>query len=120
AGSNEPICVHRASLADAMGAIYGLSFNRRIPPRIVKHDVAGRRQVESCSGGPQAQEENRRIGIILESLHDSMSFLGFTGEHVSGNLALFTFRFENPKHLHELTEKKHLLAFGQQWFEQLK
>jgi len=72
---------------------------------------------------PAARRLKRKtdaLGSFWESLHDSVSFLGFTGEHVSGNLALFAFGLQNSQHLHELAEEEDLLPFGQERLQQLE
>src|SRR5205814_10592463 len=69
-GGDEPIGVDGASLADAMGAVYGLRFDGRVPPGIVKHDITGRGQVQSRAGGAKTEQENRGAGIVLEGVDD--------------------------------------------------
>src|SRR5438046_2520320 len=51
---DEAVGVHRLRLADAVGAVNGLRLHRRIPPRIVKHHVAGRDEVQPRARRAQA------------------------------------------------------------------
>src|SRR5262245_55540887 len=75
AGSDEPIGIHGRGLADAMRAVDGLGLDGRVPPRIVKHHVTGRGEVQSRSRGAQAEQKDRRLLFLLERLHDGLPFL---------------------------------------------
>ena len=43
----QAISHHFVHLADAVSAVDGLVFHRRVPPRIEEHDIVGRREVQA-------------------------------------------------------------------------
>lgn len=80
AGRDQTIGVHRLGLADSMGSIDRLGLNRRVPPRIVEHDVTGGGQIKTRSSCPQTQKEDGGLGIVLEGVDDLHAVLGLTSE----------------------------------------
>jgi len=52
--SHQPVNRHRALLADAVGAVGGLVFHRRVPPRVHVDDIIRRREVEADAAGLEA------------------------------------------------------------------
>ena len=55
---------HRSRLADAMGAIGGLLFDRRVPPRIEMDDVVGSGQVDADATGLEAEQEHLALAAL--------------------------------------------------------
>lgn len=117
---DEAVGIDRPSLADPMGTIDRLGFDGWVPPRIVKDDVTGSGEVETCAGSAQAQEKHRGVRIGLERLDDILPLLCFSGENVSRVLPMTAFVFEQLEHLDELAEDENFLAFGDQWFEEFE
>ena len=103
-----------------MRAVDGLRLHRRVPPRIVKHDVAGVGQIQAGARRAQTQEEHARAGVFLEIVDNRLAVLGLAGEDVRADVAGVAFFFENVQHLHELREHEHLLPFRHQRIEQFK
>src|SRR5690349_12725318 len=93
-----------------MRAVDGLSFDGGVPPRIVEHDVAGIGQIQTGAGGPEAQQEDRGIGVVLERVDNLLAFLGLASENVRRNLAGTALGFEQLQHLNKLAEEQNLLA----------
>jgi hypothetical protein len=52
---------NRFRLADAVGAVGGLRFHGRVPPRIVMDDRVRRRQVQAGAAGFEADQEQRNL-----------------------------------------------------------
>ena len=75
-------------LADAMGAIRRLRFDRRIPPGIVMNHRVGRGEVEARAAGLQADEKQRAIGVGLEAFDVLLAIAGFAIEVFVGDLPL--------------------------------
>src|SRR5579862_4133533 len=103
-----------------MRAIDGLRFNRWIPPRIIKHYVAGIGQVQSSACRAQAQQEYRRIRIALERANNLLAVLRLAGENVRVDVVRTTFLLQQFEHLHKLAEHQDLLSFSDQRVEQLE
>ena len=49
---DEAVHLHRAGLADAVGAVGGLVLDGRVPPAVVVDDVVGAGQVEAGAAPP--------------------------------------------------------------------
>ena len=58
AGGDELVARDDAFLADAMGAVGGLGFGGRIPPRVEVHDSVGGGEVEAGAAGFEGEKEN--------------------------------------------------------------
>ncbi len=58
---DELVDEHRLVLADAVGAVSCLVFDRRVPPGIIVDHRIGRREIEAGTAGLQAQEEQRHL-----------------------------------------------------------
>ena len=69
-----------AGLADAVGAVDGLRFDRGVPPGIEQEDVIGRGQIQAEAAGFQADEEQLAVRIVLELLDARLAIAGFAVE----------------------------------------
>ena len=75
AGSDQAVGVDGVVSANAVGAVNGLVFHRRIPPGIIENDITGSDQIQTRSGGAEAEEKDRAIGIVLKGLGDLLAVL---------------------------------------------
>src|SRR5207249_3237447 len=116
----ETISHDLAGLADAMGAVDGLHFHRRVPPRVEQHDVAGGREVQPKTAGLQGDQEDRRSVGVLKSLDQVPAILGVACEVKMRPVALFDRPAQNVEHGDELRKDQHLVAFVHQRFEQVQ
>lgn len=57
APGDQPMNEHRFGLANAVGPVDGLPFDRGVPPRIIEDDGVCRREVEPGAPGLQADED---------------------------------------------------------------
>ena len=64
-------------LADAVGAVSGLHFDGRIPPRVQMDNVIGGGQVQADPAGFQADQEEWNAGVVLEQVNLRLTILGF-------------------------------------------
>ncbi len=62
-----------AGLADAPDAIAGLVLNGRVPPSVIQHHMAGRREVQSGSAGLERQDHGSRLRLRLEICDHAVS-----------------------------------------------
>ena len=76
-----------ARLADAMGAIGRLRFDRRVPPRIEMDHGVGRGKVEADAACFQTDEEDRDLVIILKTVDLLLPIFRQTGEITMGGAA---------------------------------
>ena len=60
AGAHEAVRHDGAGLADAPRPVAGLVLDRRVPPAVVEHDVAGGGEVEAGAAGLERQHERAR------------------------------------------------------------
>jgi hypothetical protein len=74
-------------LANAVGAVGGLGFHGRVPPRVVVDDGVGLRQVQAHATGLQADQEERH-GAAGELLDQRVAVLALAGEFDPGDIAL--------------------------------
>ena len=65
---HQPVDGHRALLADAVGAVGGLVFDGRVPPRVHVDHVVGGGQVEAQAAGLEADQEEIALAG-LEGVH---------------------------------------------------
>ena len=66
---NQPVGEDLSRLADAVRAVDGLRFHRRIPPGIEKEHVLGGGEVQAQAAGFQADQEKPAIRVVLEAFH---------------------------------------------------
>jgi hypothetical protein len=55
---------HRLGLAEAVGAVGGLVFDGRVPPRVVVDHRVGGGEVEADAAGLQADQEDRHLAVL--------------------------------------------------------
>jgi hypothetical protein len=65
-----------AGLADAVGAVDGLSLNGGVPPGIEEEDISGGGQIEAKAAGTEADEEELAGGVVLEALDTCLAVAG--------------------------------------------
>jgi hypothetical protein len=70
----------RLLLADAMGAIDRLGFDRRVPPGVEQIDGAGGGEIQADAPGFEADQEDRRAGAGLELIDQFLAVFGFAVE----------------------------------------
>ena len=95
---------HLVRLADAVGAVGGLVFYRRVPPRVVVDDSVGLRQVQTDPTGFEADQEQRYFARG-ESVYQFIAFLGLTGELDPGNIAYLELVLNQREHAGELRKQ---------------
>ncbi len=112
---------HRLVLADAMGAIGGLRFDGRIPPRVVVDHGIGRGEIEAHATGLQADQEDGYLAS-LEARDEVCAFRGgrLPGEHLPGELARVERLRNQFEHLRKLAEHQHAPAFVDETAEQIQ
>ncbi|MNL57540.1 hypothetical protein D3C87_1811140 [compost metagenome] len=88
-------------LADAVGAVGGLVFYRRVPPGVVVDHRVGLRQVEPHATGLEADQEQRHLPAG-ELFDDRVAFLALPRELDPGQVALFQLRLDQREHAGEL------------------
>lgn len=74
-GRNESIDRYRALLTNAVGAVAGLVFDGRIPPRIQMNHIVGSGEVEAQSSGFQT-DEKQRLRARLKLTNQSVALYG--------------------------------------------
>ncbi|MNM56734.1 hypothetical protein D3C81_679110 [compost metagenome] len=109
---------HGLVLADAPGAVRGLVFRRRIPPRIVVDHRVGRRQVQSHAARFQADQEDR-YGTLLEGRHLRAPVFRFARQQRIRDIARFQFFLDQFQHAGKLREDEDLASFVEQVFHHL-
>ena len=107
-------------LANSVRAVNCLRLHGRVPPRIIQHHVARRRQVQAGARRPEAEQKDRCVRVVLESADHLLPVLRLAGEQVGGDLMLAALLFQQEQHPHELAEHQHLLPFGDQRIQQLE
>ena len=121
---DELVAGHDLGLADAMRAVGGLVFHRRIPPRIEMNHRVRARQVQAHAAGFQADEKHRDRGVALKSLHHRAAIGGRAVEVTELNVFRRELLLEQRQHAHELAEDQHAMAavddFLQQFAEHLQ
>ena len=98
-------------LADPVGAVDGLRFDGRIPPRVQQEDVAGRRQVEAEAAGLETDEEQIAGAVGLETLDNLATLLGFAVEVGIRYSQIVEMPPDIREELGELGKDKDLVAF---------
>ena len=73
AGAHQAVADHGLGLADAPGAVAGLVLDRRVPPAVVEHHVAGGGEVEAGAARLQRQHERSRAVGPLEVLDHAVT-----------------------------------------------
>ena len=111
---------HVAGLADAVRAVNGLVFHRRIPPRIEQHHVGRGGEVEPEAAGLEGNQEHGAALGGLKVLHEVAAILGAAGEIEVRPLALLHGLAQPVEHGDELREDEHLVAFLHERFEQVE
>jgi len=80
----EAVGIHLALLSNTVASVDRLIFNRRVPPGIVKNDVACRGQVETTSAGFEGKKENLGLFRFLEVTDNFVAVLRLGGEVAVG------------------------------------
>ena len=116
AAGDQLVDEHWFVLANAIGAVAGLGFDRRIPPGVeVDHGVGGG-QVEAGAAGFQADQKHRHLAA-LELFYRGAPVLGAAGEFDVADLPRLQFGFDQRQHRGELREQQHPAAGGGQFIE---
>src|SRR5580765_5293617 len=71
AARDELVAGHHACLADAMGAIRGLDFHRRVPPRVEMDDRVRAGERKANTAGLEADKKHGDFRVALEFFHHS-------------------------------------------------
>src|SRR6478752_5010362 len=66
--ANEPDGNDLFVLADAMRAVYGLVFHRRVPPWVYQIYIVGLRKVETRTTRLETDEEDFHLGVVLKGI----------------------------------------------------
>lgn len=106
-------------LADAVGAVDRLSLDGGIPPRIEKHDIGGRGQVQTGAAGLEADEKHSGAVVVLEFLHERPSVLGGTIEAEGLPFAGSQRLAGEVEHFEELGKDDDLLTLFHEGFEEI-
>ena len=115
----QPIGDDRLLLAYAVGPVDGLIFNGWIPPRVKENDVAGRRQVESESAGPEGDQEDCFTRVFLELLNEFAPVFGVAGQVVGRPVSLGDGLLNQTQHFDELGKDDDLTALLHDGIESL-
>src|SRR5690606_30106541 len=108
---NETIDGHWPCLTNAVSAVGGLGLDGWVPPRIEVNDVVGGRQVEPCSAGAQADQEQVSCAV-LERVH-TLSSLRSRRRAIEVNVrdrTTLEFAPDERQVLHELAEDERSVA----------
>ena len=94
---------HRLVLTDAIGAVGGLGFGGRIPPRVVMNHSIGCCKIQS---GAASFERDQKQGHLaaLEFFHQSSPVFAAAGENQIANALLLQVAFDDCQHAGELRE----------------
>src|SRR5260221_10504011 len=65
---DELVAGHHTGLADAVSAVGGLVFHRRIPPRVEMNDCVRTGEREAHAAGLEADKKDGNLRVALESL----------------------------------------------------
>jgi len=84
-----------------VGAVGGLVFDRRVPPRVVVDDGVGGGQVEADAAGFQADQENRDFAF-LEAAHGCFAVGRVAGQCDVGQAEDVQFLLDQRQHAGEL------------------
>src|SRR5690606_39020408 len=76
AATRHAIRVDGLLLANAMGAVDRLLFDRGIPPWVQQEHVVGRGQIETRAASLQADQEHRASRVVLELLDSLLALSG--------------------------------------------
>ena len=108
-------------LPHAVGAVRGLVFHGRIPPRIHVDHVIGCRQIDAHAARLQADQENIAFSR-LEGIHPALALLhGRTAvEILVADAMLLQMLADQGQMVDELAEDEHLVAVFQQARQQLR
>src|SRR5258708_6386177 len=76
AARDELVAGHHTGLADAVGAVRGLVFHRRIPPGVEMYDRVRASEREAHAAGLEADKKDRNLRVALELLHRGTAIRG--------------------------------------------
>src|SRR6056297_1919119 len=92
---------YRLVLADSVGAIGGLVFDGRIPPRVVVDDSVGLDQVQPHAAGLEAEQEQGDFAVA-KALDGLVALASLAGQLGVSDAALVQFRLDQAQHAREL------------------
>ena len=115
--SDEPVGKHLPRLADAMGPVDRLRFNRRVPPGVEKINVFGRVQVESQPAGFQADEKQLHVGIVLKLLNPRLPVARLAVKVHIGDLRAVEPAAHDSEQTRELGKDQSLMSFFEHLIE---
>src|SRR5207302_532127 len=110
AARDELIACHHTGLADAVGAVRGLVFHRRIPPRVEMNDCVRAGEREAHAAGLEADEKDGNLRVALEFLHHGAAIGGRAVEVAELNVLRRELVPEQRKHRRELAEDQHAMT----------
>src|SRR5690606_14025856 len=74
-GADQLADLHVLALPDPEGAVGRLLLHGRVPPAVDVHDMAGGGQVEPDAGRLERQQEQHRLAVLLEAVHEPVAGL---------------------------------------------
>src|SRR5208283_586719 len=117
---NQAIGEDGPRLSNAMRAVYGLRFNRGVPPRIENEYILGGGQIQTQTAGLQADKEEPAVFVILEALHSGLAVTGGAVKVFVDYAVLIQAVAENLQQAGELREHQRLVSFVEDFTQLLE